>query len=437
MMNYGELETRPSHFITRDLIKKLMPKYKRHDDLIIVQEPAWEEFKKSLPLPVAHEENSPFSIDEDELASLVCQVIQKPLCMRLAVETSVKSDEFRRPNVRLVLGDTGVVMRKENHITYRFDVTKCMFSFGNISEKLRMAALDCSDEIVVDLFTGIGYFSLPLIIHAKAKHLYACEWNPDAVEAFRKNLILNKVDPKQCTILEGDNRTNRPTDVAQRVLLGILPSSLEWMQTAFECIDKSTGGILHCHDLVDTKLSDNDKHSNGSLEIPDASNVQNTELSPDKTHPQVQNPTTSDTSSLNQSLTSSTSSHSTIEKLSVQSEDKTSSESDLNSPVFVEKPSGSVTNFSMSAPEVGQNNSSHDSSSNSLRFDDNVVESVQLTDRERSIYESRAQVLIDKIREDVEAHNLRAFLVHIQPVKSYGPHVNHIVFDIKIEPKDS
>ena len=60
---------------------------------------------------------------------------------------------------------------------------------------------DCSDEVVVDLFAGIGYFVLPYLgkhpqiiklknfelssfcsVHAKAKHVYACEWNPTSVE---------------------------------------------------------------------------------------------------------------------------------------------------------------------------------------------------------------------------------------------------------------
>ncbi|KAI9197573.1 hypothetical protein LWI28_000896 [Acer negundo] len=33
----------------------------------------------------------------------------------------------------------------------------------NLSEKLRMARLDCTDEVIVDLFAGIGYFVLPFL----------------------------------------------------------------------------------------------------------------------------------------------------------------------------------------------------------------------------------------------------------------------------------
>ena len=37
---------------------------------------------------------------------------------------------------------------------YMFDVTKCMFSPGNITEKLRVASLPCSGEVLVDLYAG-------------------------------------------------------------------------------------------------------------------------------------------------------------------------------------------------------------------------------------------------------------------------------------------
>lgn len=53
--------------------------------------------------------------------------------------------------------------------------------------------------------SGIGYFTLPYLVHARASHVHACEWNPDAVEALQKNLEANGVSDR-CTIHRGDNR---------------------------------------------------------------------------------------------------------------------------------------------------------------------------------------------------------------------------------------
>lgn len=129
-----------------------------------------------------------------------------------------------------------------------------MFSRGNITEKLRIASWDCSQEVVVDLYAGIGYFSLPYLLKAKARHLHACEWNTAALDALRTNLQLNKVSEKAFTIHAGDNRTQCPRGVAQRVNLGLLPTArLSW-STAVTALDTSTGGWLHVHENVTSSL---------------------------------------------------------------------------------------------------------------------------------------------------------------------------------------
>ena len=52
---------------------------------------------------------------------------------------------------------------------------------------------------------GIGYFTLPYLVHAQAAHVHACEWNPHAVSALRQNLRDNNVSDR-CTVHEGDSR---------------------------------------------------------------------------------------------------------------------------------------------------------------------------------------------------------------------------------------
>lgn len=127
-----------------------------------------------------------------------------------------------------------------------------MFSIGNITEKLRIAKFNCTNEVVVDLFAGIGYFVLPYLVHAKAKHVYACEINPNSVEALKHNLKINHVE-SHCTVLEGDNRVTCPKNVADRVNLGLIPSSeLSW-ETACKALKDMKGGILHIHANIDSK----------------------------------------------------------------------------------------------------------------------------------------------------------------------------------------
>lgn len=165
---------------------------------------------------------------------------------RLAQKGRISQDGFRTPVVTMLLGENSWVTHVDNRIRYQFDVTKCMFSAGNITEKLRIASFNCHGETVVDLFAGIGYFTLPYLVHAGASHVHACEWNPDAVKALKRNLVENGVSHR-CTVHQGDNRQLPLSDLADRVNLGLIPSSEGSWLVACRLLKTKTGGILHIH----------------------------------------------------------------------------------------------------------------------------------------------------------------------------------------------
>ncbi len=59
-----------------------------------------------------------------------------------------------------------------------------------LTAALTLTAADpVDDEVILDLYTGIGYFAVPLLVHTPVRHLYLCEWNEDAVTALRRSLV--------------------------------------------------------------------------------------------------------------------------------------------------------------------------------------------------------------------------------------------------------
>lgn len=127
---------------------------------------------------------------------------------RLAIEDRVCDDNYRTPTCRLLLGDSGLVEHIDNKVHYVFDVTKSMFCHGNITEKIRMSKLSCDNEVILDLFAGIGYFTLPLLVHTSAQKVHSCDWSVDAIDALRKGLLANRV-AKKCVIHHIDCRKVR------------------------------------------------------------------------------------------------------------------------------------------------------------------------------------------------------------------------------------
>ncbi|KAJ7557692.1 hypothetical protein O6H91_04G005500 [Diphasiastrum complanatum] len=167
---------------------------------------------------------------------------------KVARQRPIAPTGTRDSTMELLLGENGWVEHRENGILYSFDATKCMFSSGNVSERLRIAQFECKDETVVDLFAGIGYFVLPFLLRAGAQKVYACEWNPNALVALRYNLRINSVEDR-CIVIEGDNRRTSPQGVANRVCLGLLPSSEESWEVAVKAL-RPEGGTLHVHGNV-------------------------------------------------------------------------------------------------------------------------------------------------------------------------------------------
>lgn len=337
--------------LTEDLRSDLPKRWERHGDLVMFdssfQNPLWKQYG-------------------DDIWHLIAGVLS---CDRLAQKGNIASDGYRTPSVRLLLGRDGWVEHVDNGIRYTYDVTKCMFSSGNVTEKLRVSSFHCENETVVDLYAGIGYFTLPYLVHAKAGLLHACEWNPDAVEALRKNLRINGVEDR-CVVHFGDNRELCPKDIADRVNLGLIPSSEPGWETACAALKKCSGGFLHIHGNVETRKTTPKSCCN-------CEHSENKEYSNNRTE--------NDTFSLkDRNLTNST---------------ETCSNKNLKS------------------------------SDHSKKTQQNLAKAIW---RDWSLgVSSKIRVILERLHAP---HNWQTNVLHIEHVKSYAPHIDHLVVDIECRP---
>ncbi|MCS3924526.1 class I SAM-dependent methyltransferase [Methanosalsum natronophilum] len=161
------------------------------------------------------------------------------------------SGQYRVPSRTLIRGTKTETIHKENECYYKLDVTKIMFSKGNMHERKLMANIGYN-ETIVDMFAGIGYFTLQIAKHSKPKQIIAIEINPVSFKYLLENIELNQVQDKVIPIND-DCSNAAPVGIADRVIMGYVGITHEYLIYALKSI-KNSGGILHYHETVPEPL---------------------------------------------------------------------------------------------------------------------------------------------------------------------------------------
>ena len=184
----------------------------------------------------------------DQRKTLIAETLLKmyPKCKSVVEDFGIEG-QFRRPKRKLITGEETETIHKENQCYFKLDVTDVMYSKGNLDERQRMGTLG-KDEIVVDMFSGIGYFSIPMAVHSQPQKLISIEINPLSFKYLQENINLNHVDDIVIPV-NGDCSTCTPENTADRVLMGYVRTTHQYLKYGIQAL-KESGGILHYHETV-------------------------------------------------------------------------------------------------------------------------------------------------------------------------------------------
>jgi tRNA (guanine37-N1)-methyltransferase len=111
---------------------------------------------------------------------------------------------------------------------------------------MRIAELVKPNEIVVNMFAGVGSFSILIACHSKARKVFSVDVNPVAVKLTHENARLNRVESRMVAIL-GDAKAvvrKHLQSVADRVLMPLPEKALAYLDYALMAL-KPSGGWIH------------------------------------------------------------------------------------------------------------------------------------------------------------------------------------------------
>lgn len=149
-------------------------------------------------------------------------------------------------------------VHKERGCVFKVDLEKCYFSPRLSHERIRIAQQVLPGEVVVNMFAGVGCFSIIMAKRSKVEKIYSIDINPAAVHYMQENISLNRVEDKVIAVQEDARKTieGRLRNVADRVLMPLPKKAYEYLYCAVLAL-RPTGGWIHYYGFEHARKDEN------------------------------------------------------------------------------------------------------------------------------------------------------------------------------------
>jgi tRNA (guanine37-N1)-methyltransferase len=167
------------------------------------------------------------------------------------VQTSPVHGDFRIRELKLAAGEGKTITKyMESGCVFAVDVEKCYFSPRLSHERARIAGLVKSGETVVNMFAGVGCFSIIIAKTVPQIKVFSIDINSMAFHFMEDNVKINRVYGKVTPLL-GDSKEVVKAQLqgkADRVLMPLPEKALEYLSYAVSAL-KPSGGCIHLYDF--------------------------------------------------------------------------------------------------------------------------------------------------------------------------------------------
>ena len=218
--------------------------------------------KRVLQDVLSEEENNQLISAFDQIGDIIIvripdsliskkQIIGKTLLEQVSTANSVfyqsspVEGDFRTRQLEVIAGeDKTQTEYRENGCRFIVDVEKAFFSPRLSTERERIAGLVKDGEVIVNMFGGVGMFSL-LAAKDTACTVYNIDINPVAAQLCKENAQINKLKGEVIS-LNGDATKvieEQLIGKADRVLMLLPERSDEFLDSALNCLKDN--GTIH------------------------------------------------------------------------------------------------------------------------------------------------------------------------------------------------
>ncbi len=176
--------------------------------------------------------------------------IHKRLRTVLAKSSAIRGVHRLREYEIIAGEEKSETLHKEYGCCFLLDIRKVYFSPRLSYERWRVSRLVQPNEVIVNLFAGVGCFSIMIARYADPKKIHSIDINPVAIHYTNENLKLNNVN-RVIPIL-GDARKvikKRLKRVGDRVIMQLPEKAFEYLDVATLAL--KSRGTIHYYSFVE------------------------------------------------------------------------------------------------------------------------------------------------------------------------------------------
>jgi len=157
--------------------------------------------------------------------------------------------EFRLRQVELLAGvENTETIHREYGAHFEVDVARAYFSPRLATEHWRVTNLVSEGARVLDMFAGVGPFSILIALNRNPVRVHAIDLNPDAYFLLERNVKRN--DTPSVVPIQGDARELVPgLGTHDMVIMGLPHDALAFIDVAMDAC--APGGLIIYYDITD------------------------------------------------------------------------------------------------------------------------------------------------------------------------------------------
>ncbi len=164
------------------------------------------------------------------------------------------SGEFRVRQVQTIAGiDKRISIHKEYGAEFEIDVENAYFSPRLATERWRVVNETQPNEKVLDMFAGVGPYSILIAKNVSIERVYSIDINPKAVSLLKKNVKRNNVEDI-VEIHEGNAKDLAPKFKVDRIVMNLPHSSFEFLDSALKAAGDRC--MIHYYEIIENTESD-------------------------------------------------------------------------------------------------------------------------------------------------------------------------------------